>query len=46
MELENTKYLELIIELSDSLEQALNKVFDEHITIDFISDSQSEFYEL
>ena len=45
MELENTKYLELIIELSDSLEQALNKVFDEHITIDFISDRQSEFYE-
>ena len=45
IELENTKYLELIIELRDSLEQALNKVFEEYITIDFISDRQSEFYE-
>lgn len=45
IELENTKYLELIIELRDSLEKALNKVFDEYITIDFISVRQSEFYE-
>ena len=45
IELENTKYLGLIIELRDSLEKALNKVFDEYITIDFISVRQSEFYE-